>query len=446
MKGDDVRRIFEAVFPREEIERWASELGIKKRDRKLDVMALVRAMVISAGTPNGGIQADALRAYLEYEVKPIGRSGFYQWFDPPLEHLMARLSERALDFGREQKVDLPGPLSGVTDWRIVDSETVKTRGELLEEFPGAGKYAAIKVHKTLSLGTGCVVSYHFSPAKEHDSPHLTIDESWAGYGLLADLGYASFDRLRACQKHGVSFILRLKDNWKPRVERIDQGTTASTFCAGTDLDLLLEGEVLLLDGSIIDAEVVLGPTGDLRLRLVGIPTPKGYCFFLTNLPKRVDALQVGDIYRVRWEVELSMKLDKSVNRLDESDAERPCSLKALLHASLISSVLTALIVHKQTLATRPRKEGGTRTQPPLHPMLVGRYLGIAAPRIALLLDNEDPWEAKDGWQRVADHILHMGSDPNWRRRPSILDQMRGWKLRPPAKKSAKARPLAGRMA
>src|SRR5882724_1486096 len=40
-------------------------------------------------------------------------------------------------------------------------------------------------------------------------------------------------------------------------------------------------------------------------------------------------------------MELSIRLDKSVNRLDEIDAERPCSLKTLLHASLIASMIAA---------------------------------------------------------------------------------------------------------
>jgi hypothetical protein len=57
----------------------------------------------------------------------------------------------------------------------------------MEEFPGTGGYAAIKVHKVLSVGCGAPVQYHFSPARAHDSRHLPINASWRGYGLLADL-------------------------------------------------------------------------------------------------------------------------------------------------------------------------------------------------------------------------------------------------------------------
>jgi hypothetical protein len=114
-----------------------------------------------------------------------------------------------------------------------------------------------------------------------------------------------------------------------------------------------------LVGPIFQAAVpqLIGQFGLQRLRLVGVQTSKSYCFFLTNLPPRVGPRQVADLYRVRWEVELSIKLDKSVHRLDAIDAERPCSLKTLLHASLIASILAALLAHTHNLQTRPTQVG-----------------------------------------------------------------------------------------
>jgi len=42
---------------------------------------------------------------------------------------------------------------------------------------------------------------------------LTIDPSWQGYGLLANLGYTRLARLWACQTHEVRFVIGLKDNF-----------------------------------------------------------------------------------------------------------------------------------------------------------------------------------------------------------------------------------------
>ena len=436
MTGEDVRDVFETILPQQDIERLCGQCGVIERQRKLHLGMLVRAMVIAAGTPGGAYQADILRSYLEFAVPRVARSAFYRWFDKPLEQFMAALADRALVYARAQQVDLTGILGGVKDWYIVDSTTVHVRDGLRDEFPGTGDYAAVKVHKVLSVGCGTPVHYHFSPAREHDSRHLTIDESWRGCGLLADLAYASLARLRACNDYGVRFVIRLKDNWKPKVDHLARGHISREFCPGTDLDALLEQDILVLDGRAIDADVHVGGTKHpLPLRLVGVHTPKGYGFFLTNLPPRLGPRQVADLYRVRWEVELSIKLDQSVHRLDQVDAERPCSVKTLLHASLIASIITALLVHAHNWETRPSREGEPRTEAPLHPRRLALQLAVSCQAIAQAFDLKGA-QAKRRWQEIAELLMHSGKDPNWRRRPSVLDQLRGWNRQPVGRKQA----------
>jgi hypothetical protein len=184
----------------------------------------------------------------------------------------------------------------VQDWYIVDSTTIKICDALLDDFPGTGDYAALKVPTVLSVGCGAPVRYHFSPAREHDSPPLQIDESWRGYGLLADLAYASLARLRACETYDVRVVIRLKDHWKPKVESIARGQVTREFFPGTDLAALLAEDILRRDGRAMDADVrVGGGTNPLPLRLVGVQTPNGYGFFLTNLPPRIGPRQVADL-------------------------------------------------------------------------------------------------------------------------------------------------------
>jgi hypothetical protein len=172
----------------------------------------------------------------------------------------------------------------------------------------------------------------------------------------------------------------------------------------------------------------------LSLRLVGVQTPKGYCFFLTNLLPRIGPWQVADLYRVRWEVELSIRLDKSVHRLDAIDAERPCSLKTLLHASLIASTIAALLAHTHNVQTRPPQAGAPRTAAPLHPRRLALQLAISCQSIAQAFDLKGA-EAAQRWNKIAELLTHSGRDPNWRRRPSVLDQLRGWKRQPIARKA-----------
>jgi hypothetical protein len=171
----------------------------------------------------------------------------------------------------------------------------------------------------------------------------------------------------------------------------------------------------------------------VQVRLVGVQTPKGYCFFLTNLPPRIGPRQVADLSRVRWEVELSIRLDKSVNRLDAIDAEQPCTLKTLLHASLIASTIAALLAHTHNVHTCPQQPGAPRTEAPLHPRRLALQLAVSCQSIAQTFELRGA-EATQGWNKIAVLLTHSGKDPNWRRRPSVLDQLRGWKRQPLARK------------
>jgi hypothetical protein len=46
------------MLPQDEIDRLCLQCEVMERHRKLDLGMLVRAMVISAGTPGGAYQAD----------------------------------------------------------------------------------------------------------------------------------------------------------------------------------------------------------------------------------------------------------------------------------------------------------------------------------------------------------------------------------------------------
>jgi DDE family transposase len=443
LRGEDVREVFEAVLPEDELRQIIAKAKFEERTRKRDAVAFVRAMVIAAATGYGGRQRDVARIYFENGAQRVVRGGFYAWFGKELESAMEAIAKRAMAYGASLPLDTPRLLAEYArDFHIVDSSTVRLPSDLFELLPGAGDYAALKVHKRLSVGLGTVVDYHISAARDHDARHLTLDESWRKLGLLADLGYASLKLLRDCQTYEVVYVIRLKDNWKPRVERIHRGEVTATFLPGTDLDALIDAGTLSLDGRIVDATVTLGPPGQtISCRLVGVPAPDGsYRFYLTNLPRTVGPNSIADIYRVRWEIESDNKVDKSCSHLDAISARTAPAARALVHASITSSMLACLVVHKHRLAERPAPaKGAERSTPPLHPQSLARAMGATALRIAETLALATR-EAAPKWQHIADYLFHLGHDPNWRSRPSVLDQMRGWRITPGRSRRGKIAP------
>jgi len=431
--ADEVREVFEQTLPQDVLAEFIKEAKFQQRERKLDAVQLIRSMVIAAATGYGGRQADVMRVYFDMGAQRVVRGGFYAWFNPKLEAVMEKVRDRALAFAADHDLDLPGFLGEhVLDWHIVDSMTVKLADDLKEVFPGTGNYAALKIHKRMSVGIGTTIDYHISPAREHDAKHLTIDKSWRHLGLLVDLGYASFKLLRDCLEHDVTFVIRLKKSWKPRVNRITRGEVKKTFFRGSDLDGLIAKEVLSLNGRVVDMEVEFGSGRQaFTCRLVGVPTDKGrYRFYLTNLPAEVGPRQIGDLYRVRWEIESDNKVDKSCFHLSEITASTEHGVRALVHASMVSTVMANVIAHRHRMAESPPPRKGTqRTRPPIHPQSLARAMGCTATRIAMALSLKGQ-AANDEWQRILEYLVHLGQDPNWRNSPSILDQLRGWKISP----------------
>lgn len=421
MNGTNLLKTLQALLPPSRIEQSAREHGVVARQRKLDIVKLVRSLVLSAGSDDSGTLADARRRYLGEAEQQVVRGAFYAWLDEEMAVLMEDLLEDAMRYARFMRAFLPGILAGVDDWLLFDSETVTLRTALEDDLPGSGSPAAIKVHKELSVGRGCMTYCHFGPAREHDAPNLVVDERYRGKGLIVDLGYASLGFIRACRDYWVKYVMRLKDGWKPKVTRISRGEVQGEFFARTDLEVLLQNEVIVLCGRAVDAEVVLGKGREaVTARLVMVPGPDGYHAYLTNLARGTHGpKQVGKLYRVRFEIEVDNKLDKSGAQLDQIRATTESSVRILLCAALLHSLVVDLLIHQDKLE---RVRMGKVYLAPLHRLLLA--FAMRAHHAELLNLWSRGWE-RERWDRLAVLIFDAGRDPNWRRRPSELDDLLG---------------------
>ena len=442
MNGTILLETLQDVLPNGEIEAAANDLGVVLRERKLDIARLVGSLVLSNGSDDIGVLADALRRYNCGSDDRVVRGAFYAWLDDELARLMKHLLEHALGAAAKLPPLLPGILgAGVTDWRVFDSETITLRPALADVFPASGSPAGVKVHKELSLGRGCMIGYHLSPAREHDSPHLVIDERYRGMGLLFDLGYVSLKRIRECDEHGVRYVSRLQENWKPRILHLHRGDVRAEICPEADLDLSLADEKIALNGKCVDATVVICKGKHaVKSRHVMIPGPEGYLIYLTNLPRDTHGpKKVGALYRVRWEIEGDNKVDKSGAQLDQIRATTESSVRIQLCAKLLHTLLVDVLVHRDNLE-RAREKLERRA--PIHKLALS--YAIRTRHAILLLALLSSATTAD-WDRIARDLADDARDPNWRRRPSVLDCLLGMTAprgRPRRKKLCDCRPSA----
>lgn len=446
MTGAELETMLHMVLPEEEIRSLADAVCLQQRHRKMDVVALVRALVLTGGTPGGGRQADALRAYLEQGAPNVVRGAFYAWFNEKLTMLLTQLAARACAYARQMPVHLPGPLAGRRDWRVIDSTVIMLTDALRALFPGTGEYASLKIHKEYSLGVENVVDYHITPGRDHDGPELHVDESRRGTGLIVDLGYASHKLVADCRAHDVHLVMKLKSGWRVWADE-DLSTRDPAWQKRTGLVGIGIGDRIpdTVKGDI-DIDVTIGSDdAPIPLRLVGMATEKGQIFFLTTAPREaVSGDGVSTIYRLRWCIELDNKLAKSACRIDEIGAETNASALILVHSAMIASVLANAVVHAEHVERGAVGDKIVRfKKPPLHGMLVAKMLAASAWRVAEMMGN--PETPSSAWDHVAKNLHHMGADPNWRRTPSVMDVVKG-RVAAPKPRPKKARGATGHAA
>jgi hypothetical protein len=452
LEAKDVRELFENVLPRDVIVEAVRRLGVQQRERAFDAPAMVMALVMLGGTAEAGRIGAAVREYFQAGHSKVARSAYYRWFDAEFLKLMEELSDRARAYVSKMPLHLPGVLAGRKDWRAVDSTTVRLHDSLRDTYPGTGEYAALKVHLELSLGSENVVGYKITPARQHDAPSLVVDERLRGMGLIVDLGYVSHSLLRRCAEFDVHLVARLKEGWKVYLDTHVLAREVGDWTFDESMEACFEGDSLPAELSgPLDVDVRLGaPGSEVRARLVNVETPEGYRAFLTTVPRAThDAEAIAYLYRLRWTIELHNKLAKSGCQLDEIQARRPVSVEILVHASIIASMLGCALVHLEHLSqgmvgsqvVKPKR-------PPHHAILVWKCLVVAAWRISDLLANPEAGQ-RLGWEHIASTLTHGGQDPNWRSRPSAMDDAKGrnaaglawWKSRV-SEKSRKSRAAA----
>jgi len=364
------------------------------------------------------VAADVYSQYLEETGIRVVRGAFYAWFTEKMAVLMTTLAQEAMEKVSALPPVLTGDLAGVDDWLLVDSETVILPDELAEDFPATSTPAGLKVHKWFSLGRNNIVDIQISPARDHDAPYLVVDEHLRGKGLIVDLGYASKQVIADCKEHGVFLVLRLKKGWRPLLLREVCADGTIFEVDGQEVtESLLDLRTVETDGATFDLDVAFGK-GQSRVeaRLVGVPGNKGgYHWCITLLPRETHSPQlVCSLYRVRWEIEIDNKRDKAGARLDQIRGKKLDSVIVLVYASLIRTILANHLVYLD-LRDRPA------TRAPLHGLAMA-LAPSSSNQIILLAIKRDDLEI---WERAARVLRARAHDPNWRRRPSILDQLRG---------------------
>ena len=178
-----------------------------------------------------------------------------------------------------------------------------------------------------------------TPDTAAERPHLPSPQTLCGDLLLADRGYFDREYLSAVSQAGGHYVVRASASVNPMVRRAYDSR-------GEELREMrgrrLKGCAVATD-EMVDLDVTWG-TGAKAMegRIVAHWNAEQgrYTWLVTNLSRtRMTGEQVGQVYRLRWQVELLFKEWKSYANLHAFDTKNASIAQGLIWTAVAASVL-----------------------------------------------------------------------------------------------------------
>ena len=188
----------------------------------------------------------------------------------------------------------------------------------------------IKVHTLYDVETQVPAFFHITEAAVHDSKVMSVIPYETGSYYVFDRGYNDFKQLYRIEEIGSYFVIRAKKNLQYRV---------------------LKWKRRMPENVLSDAEIELTgyyPSKDYpkRLRLVRYHDPEQNrdFMFLTNAMS-LTSLQIANLYKNRWQVELFFKWLKQHLKIKKFWGASENAVRIQIYCAICAYCLVAIAQH-----------------------------------------------------------------------------------------------------
>lgn len=341
------------VLGEESVDSIARSSGFLRRKREVTPLALAVACLSALAVGGTRWLADIHRTFNRFagaavQYKPfhnqLAKASFAEFFRQLLEQALGELTLPVLEAIPNDK------LARFEDIIIHDGSSMALKDCLADAWPGRFTKvspAAVEMHVTMSALQDRAVSVTLAPDKEAEGQFAPPPQELRKRLLLADRGYENQRMLREIQEQGGAYIIRGKKNIRPLIRRAwDSNGRALRRLQGKQLtwDVLpnchVDLEVSWGPGaSPCDERIVVFPVRDSRNR-------RSFTYLHTSLSRdEFTAWHVGQLYRLRWQIELLFKEWKSYGNLHRFDTSKAPIAEGLIWASLLGATLQRFIAH-----------------------------------------------------------------------------------------------------
>ena len=348
-----IAKLLPTVLGEEVLDEMARGCGFLRRKRDVTPLTLLCACVSTLAVSSARSLADILRTFNEFTGKSVRYKPFHkQLSKASLPELFRRVLERTMqNLTMPVLEQLPShKLGRFKDILLHDRTSFALKNVLVRVFPGRftkASPAAVELHVTMSALYDNPHAITLAPDKEAERQFAPIAADVKGCLLLEDRGYEARSQFIELDSAGAFFIVRGNARIKPTVLKAydDQNRRVRH----------LEGKRLRfakLPGQNLDLQIEWGSGAAVcRGRLVvryrrGTRNRKLLTLLHTNLSRDAfSAHEVGQLYRLRWQIELLFKEWKSYANLHRFDTSKPAIAEAMIWASLIAATLKRFLAH-----------------------------------------------------------------------------------------------------
>ena len=223
--------------------------------------------------------------------------------------------------------------------QIMDSTTISLFSNLI--FKGVGRHpktgkkkGGIKVHTIIHANEEVPSDIQFTSAASHDSFMLKPSHYGKGDIIAVDRAYIDYEKFEEMSQNGVIYVTKMKKNLKYGIED-------EAFVMNTDGLMKYKIQNVTFEKHVKDGDDIIH-----RARIVtyvDIKKSKAKLVSLLTNDMSMEAEEIVEIYRKRWEIELIFKQLKQNFPLKYFYGESSNAIKIQIWVTLIANLLLMVI-------------------------------------------------------------------------------------------------------
>ncbi|MEW6082274.1 MAG: IS4 family transposase [Bacillota bacterium] len=351
-----IEEMLTEMFSPEWLRETASRVGLVKRNRKVDPVALFWVLILGFGVGVQRTLASLRRSYETASAKSIVPSAFYDRFSPQLVVFLREcLTHGMAQLAKNSSLTLCARLREFKDLVVADGTLISLHKNLARQFPGSRSEAQLKIHSVISVTANGPKSVTFHAGNTAEVKTIRIGPWVKDTIVLFDLGYFKYQLFSRITRNGGHFISRLKKTANPTIVSVlRQHRGRSIDVSGKSLKEILPQ----LKRQVVDVLVevsfkrrcyngVASPATE-TYRLVGLLNKDTgeYHLYLTSIsPEQLSAEDVALLYGARWAIELVFKELKRVYQLDVLNSAKSEVVEALVLVAMLTLVVSRRILN-----------------------------------------------------------------------------------------------------